>query len=297
MEIIRQGGRKRMRSKSVKPITILKWMIPVAVLAYVYYPTFVWMWDRWFAGDSYYSHGFLIPLVSLYWIFQQRKKLAKLKQESSLLGLGILVFGIVLQVISSVLRIYFLSAISLIVVLLGAVHFLFGIKIFKATWFPIGFLFLMIPLPLLIISEITLQLKFFVAQVAVQLLNASGIPALREGSYIQMRHAEVLVGDPCSGLRSFLAFLCLGFVFAYGEGIAFWKRATMVLIAFPLAIVSNIGRVFLLGLVGEIYGVEAIHGWFHEGSGILSFSIAFIFLLMMRKQLEAMPNYSMPRVQ
>ena len=26
-----------------------------------YMPTFLWMWERWFSRDSYYSHGILVP--------------------------------------------------------------------------------------------------------------------------------------------------------------------------------------------------------------------------------------------
>ena len=33
----------------------------IFLLAYV--PTFIWMWERWFARDSYYSHGILVPVL------------------------------------------------------------------------------------------------------------------------------------------------------------------------------------------------------------------------------------------
>ncbi|MBI1977727.1 MAG: exosortase/archaeosortase family protein [Candidatus Omnitrophica bacterium] len=275
----------------------LVWFPFVALLTYTYYPTFVWMVDRWLARDSYYSHGFLIPLVSGYWLWKKRRTLASVEMRNEGWGILILSIGALMQMVSSVLRIYFLSAISLVIILLGAVSYLFGRKMLKETWFPIAFLLLMVPLPLLIISEVTLKLKFFVSEVSAGLLNAIGIHAVREGSYIHMPHAMVLVGDPCSGLRSFLAFLCLGLVFAYGGGLSLWKRATLLGIALPLAILSNIGRVFAIGLLAELYGMEFISGWVHDASGIAAFAIALAIFVAARKKLESLslPNLSWAR--
>ncbi len=264
----------------------ISWLLPVGLLAAIYHPTFVWMVDRWLARDSYYSHGFLIPIVSLFWVFQKRKLLSQLDKQTDNLGLIPLFVGVFMQLVSSLLRVYFLSAFSLVIIILGAVHYLFGRKILTQVWFPIAFLMLMIPLPLLVISELTLKMKFFVAQIATACLNHIGIHAIREGSYIRMRNAFLLVGDPCSGLRSFLAFLCLGFVFAYGSGFALWKRLVLVGISLPVALLSNIGRIFLLGFMGEVYGMQYTQGLAHDASGIMTFVFALIIFMMMRRKLE-----------
>lgn len=264
-----------------------RWFPVVVLLAYTYYPTFVWMVDRWMARDSYFAHGFLIPLVSLYWVFKKGKELASYERVPEPFGLPVLITGVLVQIFAHIFRIYFMSAFSLVFVLFGAVLFLYGRKVARATWFPIAFLCLMIPLPLLVISEVTLKMKFFVSEVATYFLNSTGIKTIRQGSYIYTPHAVVLVGDPCSGLRSFLAFLCLGFVFAYGSHIAMWKKAVLIAAGLPLAIVSNIVRVFAMGLLGEIYGIKFISTKaVHDGGGILAFVIAFICFMMIRQKLE-----------
>ncbi len=263
------------------------WVIMVGLLSYTYYPTFLWMIDRWAARDSYYAHGFLIPIISLYWIFKKRKVLASCEQRTEPLGLIILGLGAFFQLVSSFLRIYFLSAISLVVILLGIVYFMFGKKLTQAVWFPIAFLFLMIPLPLLVISEVTLKMKFFVSEIATYLLNSVGIRSLREGSYIYTPHATCLVGDPCSGLRSFLAFLCLGLVFAYSSGLVLWKKLVLVAAGFPLAIFWNVVRVFFMGLLGEIYGMELTSSHVvHDGAGFLVFFAALVCFILIKKKLE-----------
>ncbi len=264
----------------------LKLLSLLPLLAFAYYPTFVWMVERWMARDSYYAHGFLIPVVMLYWLFKKRKTLASIPAEFNGAGIGLLIFGVLLHVASSVFRIYFVSAFSFVFVLLGITLALFGKKIFREVWFPICFLFLMIPLPLLIISQTTLKMKFFVSEISAHLINASNIRAVREGSYIMTPNNLLLVGDPCSGLRSFLAFICLGFVFAYEGKLAVWKRILLVFSGLPLAILSNVIRVYSLGMLGEIYGSKAIEGKVHDASGIVVFVLAFGTFMYLRKKLE-----------
>ncbi len=263
-----------------------KWMIPLAMLGVIYYPTFLWMIDRWAARDSYFGHGFIIPFVSLYWIFKKRGTLSRLSRRGEQWGFLIVLAGVFLQLGASFLRIYFVSAFSLVLILMGGIYFLFGRKIAREVWFPILFLSLMIPLPLLAISELTLQMKFFVSEISAFLLNSIGIRAVREGSYLYTPNALVLVGDPCSGLRSFLAFLCLGLVFAYESKSIFWKRVVLVISGLPLAIGSNVLRVFSLSLLSEIYGMGFVSKGVHDASGIIVFAVAFFAFMLIRKSLE-----------
>ena len=240
------------------------------------------------ARDSYFGHGFIIPLISIYWIYQKRNKLRVAEKQIEPLGLVVLLIACAVQVFSSFFRIYFISAFSFVFVLFGAVYFLYGKKVLKEIWFPIIFLVLMIPLPLLFISDVTLKLKFFVSDISAQLINSMGIKAARQGSYIFTPHAVCLVGDPCSGLRSFLSFLCLGLVFAYSDQLAMWKKAILVAAGLPLAIFSNVIRVIGMTLIGEVYGMDmAKEKVIHDGAGILVFVIALICFIALRKKLEA----------
>lgn len=264
----------------------LKWLLPFLLLGFIYYPTFVWIMDRWSARDSYFGHGLLIPPVVLYWIWKKRDRLKNLPRQTEVWGLAGIFAGVLLQVASSLLRVYFLSAYSLIVILLGSIAFLFGRKVFREVWFPVAFLSVAVPLPLLAITEITLQLKFFVSEVTVWLLRAISIEATREGSYLVTPHSVILVGDPCSGLRSIIAFLCLGLVFAYEGQFSFIKKTVLFAAGFPLALLSNIMRVFFLALLGEIYGVEMTRGIVHDTSGVMVFVFAFGLFLLIRNKLE-----------
>lgn len=266
---------------------LCKFGVLFLLLAYTYYPTFVWMVDRWMARDSYYAHGFLIPIISLFWVFQKRDQLSLIERQTEPFGLIILFIACAVQIFSSLFRIYFISAFSLVFMIFGAVYFLYGRKVLKEIWFPIIFLLLMIPLPLLFISEVTLKMKFFVSEISTFLINAIGIKAIRQGSYILTPNAVCLVGDPCSGLRSFLAFLCLGFVFSYSDKLSPWKKLVLISSGLPLAVVSNVVRVFAMSLIGEIYGMDlAKNKVVHDGAGVSVFVIALILFIFLRKKLE-----------
>jgi len=268
----------------------LNWLFlaaAAALLVWTFTPSFLWMVDRWKAPDSYFAHGFLIPLVTAYWIWEKRATLAATELKSSAWGLPFLIVAALMQIFAAIMRVYFLSCFSFVICLFGISLAAAGTKFTRQIAFPLFFLFLMVPLPLLVVSETTLRMKFFVTELATTCLNAIGFKAYRNGSYLVMPNSFLLVGDPCSGLRSFLAFLCLGFVFAYGGKTKWWGKAILIFAGLPLAIFSNLLRVFGLALIAEIYGQEAVHGKIHDASGFVVFVIAFALFMLIRRQLEA----------
>src|ERR1700733_11233419 len=111
-----------------------KWVIGIFVLL-IYVPAFIWMWDRWFARDSYYSHGILIPFVTAYLIWQKRDVLKKIKPESSPWGLRLFFLGIAIHLLSALFRVYFTSGFSMIIVLYGLTLHFYGSKTFKEVFF------------------------------------------------------------------------------------------------------------------------------------------------------------------
>ena len=254
------------------------------LLAYV--PTFIWMWDRWFARDSYYSHGILIPFVSLFLVWQKRNDLAATEQKRSGWGMTLIVGGMLLHVLSSLMRVYFISGFSMLIVLVGLVLFFYGLAVFWKVLFPVLFLVFMVPVPLVVITNVSFAMKIFAAKIATAMLNSAGIPALREGSLILMRNAQVVVDDVCSGLRSLISLMALGSIFAY------WMKSSMarklILFAFtvPIAVVTNVARIIFLSSVAEIWGPRFAVGFVHDASGFLVFALAFVLLFVIAKVLE-----------
>lgn len=254
------------------------------LLAYV--PTFLGLWDRWFAVDSYYSHGILIPFVSAFFIWKQRRLLAEIPRSSSPWGFRFIVIGLIIHLLSANLRINFTSGFSFLIVLIGFVLHFWGTKIFRKIWFPVCFVFFMLPLPLIAITGISFRLKIIAATIAAKLLNHLGIQAVRDGSMIYMRHAYVVVEDVCSGLRSLISLLALGSVFAYLFRGPAWKKIVIVAMAVPIAVITNVCRVIILSVISEIWGSQYAEGFIHDATGFLVFALAFILLMSTVNLLE-----------
>ncbi len=265
-------------------------LIKLSVLAILtiiaYIPSFIWMINRWSVADTYYSHGFLVPLISAFLVWQKREKLAKLKISPSNSGWLLLGPSVLIYVISVLLRINFSAALSLIPVLIGIVLLFLGKEFLKELLFPLLFLLFMIPLPSVAIVNLSFKLKIFAAQVSTFIINRVGVPAIRDGSVIKTMHSYLVVEDPCSGIRSLIALIALGALMAHFSDISKVKKAILFLSSIPIAIGTNVIRIVALSLASEIYGAKFATGWFHDTMGVLIFVFAFVGLALVGKVLE-----------
>ena len=255
-------------------------MYSAAALSFflLYIPSWIRMWERWFARDSYYSHGVLIPLVSIFLLLQQRKELSQMLRYSSRWGLPLIILGCTVHVVSSLFRVNFVSGFSMLITLAGLIlHFAGGVFL-KKILFPIGFLVFMIPLPEVVITNLSINLKFFAASVAATILNQIRLPAIQAGSLIKMESSYVVVDDVCSGLRSLISLIALASIFSYWLKGHIWKKIFVVISAIPLAVVTNTIRIVFLASVSEIWGAQYATGFLHDLSGFLVFGIAFLLL-------------------
>jgi len=284
------------------------------LLAVIYYPTVAWMWSRWFWSDSYYSHGPLVPLISGVLIWLKRRELAEAsglaigdwrlateKQIKSTInhhqssiqnnqpstinnhqskGLFILSAGLLLHILSALIFIQSISGFSLPIVIIGLVLYLFGWQITRIVIFPLVFLFFIAPAPMQFIAATTLQMKLFAAHVAAMAVQLLGIPLVREGSVVHLSNDMIVIGDPCSGLRSLISLMALGMLYAYLAKGSYTRRIALFLSSIPIAIIANIIRVIGVIVVANFYGNRIVtDGLLHEGFGLSVFVIALAGLI------------------
>ena len=112
-----------------------------AIFLLTYTPTLIWMWDRWFARDSYYTHGILVPFVSGYLIWQQQAELRRIPVKRSAWGMALIIIGVLIYLLSSLFRIYFSSGFSLLIVLVGLILHYYGVAVFRKILFRFCFFF------------------------------------------------------------------------------------------------------------------------------------------------------------
>ena len=259
-----------LRKEHMTKISYLLLLIGTTIFILGYYDTFKWMYERYVAEDSYYSHGFLIPLIVIYLVYIHREELVGLPVTGSKWGLILILISIVMHIFGTVVYIFSISGFSIWLFILGCVLFLFGGAMTRVVFFPIIFLLFMFPLPVAIISSISFPLKMLVASLGTKVVAMMGIPVFQEGFNISIQQGQLLVGNPCSGLRSLIAFLALGFLFAYLSDLSVLKKVTLFLLTIPIAIVSNLIRVPILIVWSYQYGLESAgpDTFVHNGSGI-----------------------------
>jgi exosortase len=270
----------------MKNENMMRFLIVTALVVLAYIPTFDWMLGRWGAADTYYSHGYLVPFVSLFIVWLRRNALAAIALKPSRAGWPVLILGILIFLVSALWRVYFSSGFSMLLVICGLILIFFGTKHLRSLWFPISFLLFMIPLPMVAIANISFKLKILASQVSAAIVNMLGVPAVREGSVIKTMHSYVIVEDPCSGIRSLIALIALGALMAYFSRMSHAKKMILFLTSIPLAIVTNIIRIVAVTLASEMYGAPFATGAFHDFMGMMVFVLAFLGLLMVSHLLD-----------
>lgn len=233
---------------------------------------------QWTTNPNY-SHGFVIPILSGYLIWEKKDTLRLSAVDPALLGLPVLTLGLLLLVFGKAASIFFAMSLSFLIVLLSLLLFVLGTDITKSCLFPLSYLLFMIPLPYGLYIRLTFRLKILTSIISTKILNLMGIPASREGNIIHFAQTSLQVVDACSGLRSFMSLLALAVIFAYFTQRSIWDRVFLVLLTIPIAIFSNSCRLTVTAILLDRFGPKATVGFFHTFSGMIMFAIAFSFLV------------------
>ena len=240
---------------------------------------FIWMTARWndriSFGGADYSHGWIIPLVSLGVIWYKRKELLAAPKSVNSLGLAVIVGALVLHWIGAKMVQTRLSLGALILLLWGIPFYAWGWPTAKLLIFPCAYLVFAIPLNFL--DVISFPLRLFATVTATGFLNGIGIETMRRGSAIYSSAGGGFsfdVADPCSGLRSLLAMTALTAVYAYVTQKTFWRKWILFAASIPLAIIGNVARITTVALVAEAFGERLALGIYHDYSGFVVFGVA-----------------------
>jgi exosortase len=231
-------------------------------------------------NDPNYSHGLLVPIISGYFIWQQRDRLEKLEIKPAISGIILIIFALLVLFAGVAAQEYFSKRASLVFLLAGIVLFLLGWQWLKALALPVGFLFFMIPLPYIVYDAMAFPLKLFVAKFSVISLKLMGVVVWREGNIIMFPQTVLEVADACSGLRSLMSLLALGVALSVLSQEKISRRVVLVLLTVPIAILTNMIRVIGTGFLAQYYGAAAAEGFFHEFAGMGVFVLAMVMLFV-----------------
>jgi exosortase len=237
-------------------------------------------------NSEYYSHIVLIPLVSIYFLYQERRDIFAEKEYSYLVGLPLLMIGVLLffggRFYGTQLNQNDFTAIivlSAVVVIHGAFIFCYGIQAFKAALFSLLFLIFMIPLPSALMDGIIYALQVGSTEFTNVLLLATGVPFVREGFVFHLPNISVEVAKQCSGIRSGLALLITATVAGHLFLKTGWKKVLLALVSIPIAMFKNGIRIVTLTLLGAYVDPRILQSDLHREGGIPFFIVALLLLV------------------
>jgi exosortase len=256
--------------------------VPLAVslllLAGLYRDILPEMARQWYQDENY-SHGFLVPLVSAWFLYRSRWELLEAEIEPWLPGFVVFLLGLLQLVAGWLGTELFTMRSSVIITLSGIVLFFFGKRLFHLTLLPLGYLLFMVPLPYLLYDAVAFPLRLFMTRVSVALMNLNGVVVLREGNVIMLPQTTLEVADACSGIRSIISLVAVSTAFAFTLSLSPAARAVLILSAVPIAVVANIVRIVGTGLLAQNWGAEAAEGFFHVFAGLAVFILAVALLM------------------
>jgi exosortase len=237
---------------------------------------------RWVTNSSW-SHGFLIPLFSLYFLNQHKQQILQIEVKRSYFGLFFLLCCLVFYPLNIVLFKVGYARPLVVVASLGAVVlFLSGWRIARYCWLPVLYLVFAVPLPDRIYRQFTIPMRKLAAQVATVILGfVPDLQADASGVVINVIYKGVNlepgldVAEACSGMRLLMAFLALGVAMAYLHYRPAWQRLILLCSTIPIAIACNVVRVTVTGFIYILGNPKYAQGIWHDGLGMLMLPLAF----------------------
>ncbi len=234
-------------------------------------------------SDPNFQHGIFVPLFALFVLWQDRKKLASIPPSPSWAGFPLVYLSLLMLLLGVLGAELFFSRVSLLILLAGLIILFKGWRFFRAVLFPWAFLILMIPIPTLLINQVTFPLQLLASQLATGLLELVGVPVLRQGNVITLAAMPLNVAEACSGIRSLLTLVTLAIIYGYLMETRMWVRVVLVCAAVPIAVIANSFRIFGTGLLVQNGHPDLAEGFFHSFSGWLIFVVALLLLFAVHR--------------
>ncbi len=261
------------------PAPSREWLLAVALLV-VFAPAIAGMAEQWRTFD-YLSHGFLVPVVSLWAFlrerpFRERVAAAADGRGAVLIGVALLTYlaGLAASVVS-------LQGVALVAAVAGAAWLLRGTAWLRAASFPIAFLLFMVPPPQGWITPLIVQLQLFVSVVALTIVRGLGLEVVRDGNVLTLASGESLfVAEACSGVTSVITLTPLAVVLGYYGLRRLGSRVALVVAVIPLAMLGNLTRVVATVWLADAESVAfATEGPLHDVLGLSTYLVACLGML------------------
>jgi exosortase len=230
------------------------------------------------------SYGIVLVAVALVVFWRRREAFAVASRPagSPLPGAAALLAGLGVYLVGQLGADVFLTRVSFVLVLTGALWCLAGTRAVRTVAAPLVFLLMAIPLPALIMNAVTLPLQLVASRIGEATLTAAGVSVFRDGNLLELPSTTLEVADACSGLRSIVSLAAIGGLLAWTES-SWPRRLVLIAASVPIAIVMNGLRIAATGLACETWGSRAAADPWHTLGGWLTFLISVAALMWLQR--------------
>jgi exosortase D (VPLPA-CTERM-specific) len=237
-----------------------------ALVVFIFYDGIGWMVEWWNTREEY-SHGIMIPFITLFLIWQRKHLLELIEFEGSWLGVAITFIGVSIFLVAELGNLWTVIMYSFLLTLYGVVLSVLGSRAFRVILMPLLILAFMLPLPNFLYNDLSEQLQLISSQIGVAFIRLFDISVYLEGNVIDLGSYKLQVVEACSGLRYLFPLMALGFIAAYFFTGAFWKKAIIFLSTIPITVLMNSLRIGAIGVTVEYWGPEMAEGFLHDFEG------------------------------
>ncbi len=242
------------------------------------------------ADDPNYAHGFFVVPMAAVLAWRRRDRWRDAPARPDPRGFFLLAAAGALYLVGLLAAELFTMRVSFVLAVAAILFTLEGAPRFRIMAFPVLFLLAMVPLPYVFYYRLTFPLQLESSRLAAGILTAMGMPLLREGNVIHLEGYSLEVVTACSGLRSIMTLGTLALFMIDFLRLKPWLRGVFMLLAVPIALAANVGRLVLTAGIAAIQGPEAAESFLHELSGLVVFVIGMAAVVAAGKALEWIGN-------
>jgi len=252
--------------------------VAIGLLLLVYSTGLTGMVGAW--GSDEYSHGYMLPVIAAFLIWQRSALLAQTPFKPSWAGLLLTAFGLFLYVAGELGTLYTVIQYGFLVALGGVLLSLMGWKAFRIILPAYLLLFFAVPLPNFLYNNLSSQLQLISSQLGVSFIRLFSIPVFLEGNVIDLGNYQLQVIEACSGLRYLFPLSALGFIAAVLFRGALWKRVVLFLSTLPITVLMNSVRIGVIGILVHYQGIGMAEGFLHDFEGWVVFMACAALLVL-----------------
>lgn len=221
---------------------------------------------RWWERDEY-SHGYMIPLVAMFLLWQRLPRLEGTGAGPSWSGPLLMLLALLSLALGELSALYTIVQYAFLLAVYALIVTIIGWRGLKTLWAPLLYLVFMIPLPNFLYNNLSQQLQLLSSSIGVEVIRLLDISVFLQGNVIDLGTYQLQVVEACSGLNYLFPLMSFGFLIACIYQGPNWHKWLIFLSTIPITVLMNSFRIAVIGATVKYWGIEMAEGFLHDFEG------------------------------